>query len=110
MRHSRITDNLQPGTGPLEELAWILARAQVEKDRPWYARHSTNTRLGKKNYFRLKRLLDLLLASLALPFVLIILTVLWVCVRLDSPGQAFSPSCGPAEEAAASGCTSSGQW
>ena len=67
----------------------MLTRARPRADRPWYARCAANRRLRTENYLRLKRLIDILLVSLALPFAAIILTVLWIAIRLDSPGQAF---------------------
>ncbi len=89
MRDRHITGSRPSGTGPLEELAWTLTRARAKESWPWYVRRSASAWLGTKNYHLLKRLIDILLASLALPFVGIILAIPWIAVRLDSPGRAF---------------------
>ena len=53
----------------------------------WYEQFDPNRRLIRgKAYFRTKRLMDLFLCGLALPFLLIIFAVIALLIKIESPG------------------------
>jgi lipopolysaccharide/colanic/teichoic acid biosynthesis glycosyltransferase len=68
-------------------LTEYLLRLPLEK--PWYERNTKRTRLARMVYLRCKRLMDLSLCILALPFVVFALAICFIAIRLDSPGPAF---------------------
>jgi lipopolysaccharide/colanic/teichoic acid biosynthesis glycosyltransferase len=57
--------------------------------RAWYERRRSKTLISRGVYFRVKRLLDLLLCSLALPLVIPLLTICAVAIVIDSPGPVY---------------------
>lgn len=64
-----------------------LSRREELPNIPWYERFDPNQRLIRgATYLCLKRLLDLLLCVLALPFFMIGFVICGILIKLDSPG------------------------
>ena len=58
-------------------------------EQPWYALAAEWRWLEGRTYVRVKRVLDVVLCLIALPFVAVVLAACAVAIRLDSPGPVF---------------------
>ena len=57
--------------------------------RSWYERRRNKTLIGQGAYFRIKRLLDLLLCFLAMPLVISLLFISALAIVIDSTGPVY---------------------
>jgi lipopolysaccharide/colanic/teichoic acid biosynthesis glycosyltransferase len=55
----------------------------------WYESRNSKTLISQRVYFRIKRLLDLLLCFLAIPFVIPLLAICALAIVIDSPGPVY---------------------
>ena len=55
-------------------------------EQPWYARAAEWRLLEERTYVRVKRILDVVLCLIALPFVLAVLALCAIAIKVDSPG------------------------
>jgi lipopolysaccharide/colanic/teichoic acid biosynthesis glycosyltransferase len=70
----------RPDTGTLP-----LGALMLVPERPWYR----GAAAASPGYERMKRVLDVTVSILALPFVVLVLAACALAIRLDSPGPAF---------------------
>jgi lipopolysaccharide/colanic/teichoic acid biosynthesis glycosyltransferase len=67
-----------------------LTQLTAREEKPsttWYEQFDPNRRLIRgKAYFRMKRLMDLFLCGLALPFLLVIFALIALLIKIESPG------------------------
>lgn len=59
------------------------------KQKPWYEGYGEKRILSLETYSKVKRLVDVVLSILALPFVLPILAICSIAIIIDSPGKVF---------------------
>lgn len=71
----------------MPEAAYAIVARYILTD-PWYS-HATDRRLAVLAYPFVKRLLDVVLCLLILPFVLLVLLCCAIAIRLESPGPVF---------------------
>jgi len=55
----------------------------------WYESRKSKTLISQRVYFRIKRLLDLLLCFLAIPLVIPLLAICALAIVIDSPGPVY---------------------
>ena len=57
--------------------------------RPWYFTPDKSRKLSWETYLQAKRFLDVMISIVTLPFILILLGVLFIIIKLDSSGPVF---------------------
>jgi lipopolysaccharide/colanic/teichoic acid biosynthesis glycosyltransferase len=66
----------------------LVARVEMINNLDWIERYKPEKRLIQgKAYLRIKRVLDLVLSLLAAPAWLSLIVLIWVLIKLDSPGD-----------------------
>ena len=84
--------NVKPirGYGNLAESAFIASKCiDSSMHKPWYFMPPSQRRLSVQANQRIKRLFEVILCLVALPAVAVILAILCIIIKLDSPGPAL---------------------
>jgi lipopolysaccharide/colanic/teichoic acid biosynthesis glycosyltransferase len=76
------------GLPPPAVAAQVVRSMTVQRHRAWFETGGSR-RLSDRTYRRLKRLMDLTVALLLLPFALPVIALCMVAVKLDTPGPAL---------------------
>jgi lipopolysaccharide/colanic/teichoic acid biosynthesis glycosyltransferase len=76
---------------PVTDRTVLFPTSEIELLVPsaWYESRNSKTLISQRVYFRIKRLLDLLLCFLAIPFVIPLLAICALAIVIDSPGPVY---------------------